>query len=140
MQRLAAFLLVCTLALPAVAQSPLARLDGDHITLLSPIAFVHGTNDVTPEGAAVLDEVVRILRLHPDIRIDIGVHTDSRGTDAYNRSVTNDQAHAIETYLVRHGIPAARIHAEGFGESVPIDSNATEAGRARNRRIEIRVR
>jgi OOP family OmpA-OmpF porin len=127
------------LAGPALAQAPLARLVGDRIELLTPITFETADDAPTAEGARVLDEVVRILRLHPDVRIEVGVHTDSTGMDAFNLRVSQARAQAIQTYLVRHGIPAGRIHAEGFGETMPIDSNSTAEGRARNRRVEIRV-
>lgn len=128
------------LAASAQAQNGAAVLMGDHIELRTPIGFDTGTPNLDATGQQVLDEVVRILRMHPDIAVDIGVHTDARGSSAFNQSVSDARARAIQTYLVTHGIAASRIQARGYGEDRPIDTNSTEEGRAHNRRVEIAVR
>lgn len=137
-----AALVVCVLvfAAPAAAQTPLARLDADRITLLSPITFEHGTATLTPEGVRVADAVAQILRGSPGLRIEIGVHTDSRGTEEYNLRVTQERADALRAYLVAHGVGGGRLVATGYGESQPIDSNTTAEGREHNQRVELLLR
>ncbi len=132
--------LAAPLAAPVQAQNGAASLAGDHIELRTPITFDTGTPDMDAAGQQVLDEVVRILRMHPDIGVDIGVHTDSTGSSAFNQRISDARARSIQTYLVTHGIAAARIQARGFGEDRPIDTNSTEEGRSHNRRVEIAVR
>lgn len=88
----------------------------------------------------MLDEVVAILRQHSDVSVDIGVHTDGTGSSGFNQALTDGRARAIAVYLTSHGIMRNRVRATGYGETRPIDSNATAAGRERNRRVEITVR
>jgi outer membrane protein OmpA-like peptidoglycan-associated protein len=64
-------------------------------------------------------------------------HTDSRGTDAYNRSLSQRRADAVRDYLIQRGYPAEHIQSRGQGEGSPIASNASAEGRANNRRVEI---
>lgn len=138
---LLAFFLASTMSVASAhAQNGTAVLAGDHIELRTPITFDAGTPNLTAEGRQVLDEVVRILRMHPDIAVDIGVHSDSTGSSAFNQAQTEAGAQAIRTYLTTHGIAAGRIQAQGYGEDRPIESNRTAEGRARNRRVEFAVR
>jgi OOP family OmpA-OmpF porin len=140
MRALVLVTLLTLLAASAHAQNGAAVLSGERIELRTPITFDTGTPNVTAEGQQILDEVVRILRMHPEIAIDIGVHSDSSGSSAFNQAQTEARAHAIRIYLTTHGIAARRIQAQGFGETHPIDSNSTAEGRAHNRRVEIAVR
>ena len=75
-------------AAPVHAQNGAAVLAGDHIELRTPITFDTGTANVDAESQQVLDEVVGILRMHPDIAVDIGVHSDSSGSSAFNQAQT----------------------------------------------------
>jgi OmpA-OmpF porin, OOP family len=141
MLRTAVVALLALVASVAVAQGPArARLAGDHIELLQPVTFETGNDTLTAEGALVLDEVVRILLQHPELSVDIGVHTDSSGASGFNQALTDGRARSIASYLTGHGIMRNRVRAAGYGESRPIDSNTTAEGRARNRRVEIAVR
>jgi OOP family OmpA-OmpF porin len=133
------FVLSSLLATATLAQMPPARLGADRIELLTPISFETGGAVLTPEGHHVLDAVVGILRANPGMRIEIGVHTDSRGADAFNQRVSQERADAIRAFLVGRGVSAARLTAVGYGETRPIDTNSTEAGRARNRRVELLI-
>lgn len=140
MRALASFLVVTFLASAVLAQNRSAVLAGDHIELRTPIEFDTGTPSPSAAGQQILDEVVRILRMHPDIAVDIGVHSDCTGSSAFNQSITDARARAIQLYLVTHGIAASRIRAQGYGETHPIDTNSSAEGRAHNRRVEIAVR
>ena len=94
----------------------------------------------TADSVAILDQAVDALKRYPDIKVELDGHTDSIGTDAYNQKLSERRAQIVNDYLIAHGIDSSRITAvKGFGESQPIDTNATKAGRARNRRTELKV-
>ncbi|MCK6503225.1 OmpA family protein [Myxococcota bacterium] len=86
-----------------------------------------------------LDKVVTTMKSVPTVRIRVEGHTDSQGDAAANQAISQQRAEAVRNFLVSMGVEGTRIEAIGYGETLPIDSNATEAGRARNRRIEMRV-
>ncbi|NLI47054.1 MAG: OmpA family protein [Acidobacteria bacterium] len=100
------------------------------------ILFDVDSTTIRPESKPVLDEVIRILKVEPDWRLTIEGHTDSAGNDAHNLKLSQGRAEAVMAYLVGQGIAAGRLKATGFGESKPVAENATELGRARNRRVE----
>jgi len=112
---------------------------GGDIQLLEPIQFETGKATIKPESYHILDEVVSLLKSHPELRVGVYGHTDSVGSDASNLILSKNRAAACMKYLIGHGIKASRLESEGFGESQPIDTNATPAGRARNRRTEFKV-
>jgi len=101
------------------------------------ILFDVDSTTIRPESKPVLDEVVRILKAEPAWRLTIEGHTDSAGDDAHNLKLSQGRAEAVKAYLVGQGIEAERLKAIGFGESKPVAENATELGRARNRRVEL---
>jgi len=84
-----------------------------------------------------LDRVADILSANPDIKVEVQGHTDNRGTDAYNLRLSRERAEAVVEYLVNRGVDALRMKASGYGDSEPIDSNRTDEGRERNRRVQI---
>ena len=83
-----------------------------------------------------LEQIVAILNEYPDYSLSIAGHTDSKGDDAYNLKLSYERAAAARTYLLGKGIPAERIEARGYGETKPVATNDTEAGRALNRRVD----
>lgn len=86
-----------------------------------------------------LDRVVEWFQRHPDARATIEGHTDSNASPAYNQTLSENRARAVYNYLVEHGVPADRLTCAGYGLTRPVDTNATAAGRQRNRRVEIKV-
>lgn len=86
-----------------------------------------------------LDAIVKVMMDYPKATFAIGGHTDSSGPAAYNLKLSEKRAIAVRDYLVKNGVDATRLEAKGFGEGFPIDSNKTRAGRANNRRVEIKV-
>jgi outer membrane protein OmpA-like peptidoglycan-associated protein len=73
------------------------------------------------------------------VEIEIAGHTDSRGSEDYNRRLSQGRTQAVVDYLISQGIAPHRLRAVGYGESRPIDTNDTEEGRAKNRRVEFTV-
>lgn len=86
-----------------------------------------------------LDAAVDVLKKFPDLRIEISGHTDDKGDEAYNQDLSQRRADAVKDYLVSKGIDEARIETRGAGEDEPRETNATKAGRAKNRRIEFKL-
>jgi OmpA-OmpF porin, OOP family len=108
---------------------------------LQNVNFDTGKSTIKPESFQALDEVGDILRRWPQLRIEIAGHTDSRGTDARNRVLSDDRAAAVRDYLLSK-FPELRpdqFTAKGYGETQPVATNTTVLGRARNRRVEFRV-
>jgi outer membrane protein OmpA-like peptidoglycan-associated protein len=108
-----------------------------------PLAYINFKyNSAEISGAdpiPVLEEVAKIMKQNPEMQIRIVGHTDNRGTDAYNQNLSLRRAEAIRDYLTKRGVEAGRMQVDGKGEAEPIDSNDTELGMARNRRIEFKV-
>ena len=93
--------------------------------------------DMTDGSEATLAPVVTLLRDYPQISIEITGHTCWLGSDEYNLALSEKRADAVADYLVGRGIDAQRLFVKGAGESEPLESNLTEAGRRSNRRVEI---
>ena len=92
------------------------------------------------DSVAILDQAVDTLNRYPQVKIEIDGYTDSVGTDQYNQGLSERRANIVDQYLTSHGIDSSRITAvKGFGETNPIDTNKTAAGRQRNRRVEFKV-
>jgi OOP family OmpA-OmpF porin len=91
------------------------------------------------ESKTKLDEVVATLKKYASVRVEISGHTDSTGTREHNMTLSKRRAEAVKQHLVSSGIDASRIETRGAGPDEPIDTNASNAGRAHNRRIEFRV-
>ncbi len=92
-----------------------------------------------PESYPILDKVAATLNEYAATQVEVAGHTDSIGADAYNQRLSLARATAVMNYLIAHVVAAERLRAMGYGETRPIASNATEAGRAKNRRVELRV-
>ena len=106
---------------------------------LENVEFVTAKADLTDKGKATLDKIAAILA-KVDTTVGIGGHTDSRGREAANLKLSQQRADTTKAYLVGKGIAAARLTSVGYGASKPVADNATEEGRARNRRIEFDVK
>ena len=87
----------------------------------------------------ILNQVADSLAAAPQMRVEIGGHTDAQGSDAANQKLSERRAQAAKDYLIARGIDAARLSSKGYGESQPVDSNETAEGRELNRRVEMKV-
>lgn len=103
------------------------------------ILFNSGRSSFKNGVTEKLDGIVAIMNQFPKANFAIGGHTDSTGSDAINNKLSTKRAEAVMNYLTSKGISASRLTAAGYGSSNPIDSNKTRAGRANNRRVEIKV-
>lgn len=103
------------------------------------IRFTEGSATIAPESEGRLDRLVAILGRCPEARVEIGAYTDSGGTAARNRALSEIRAASVLEYLAGAGVVRDRLTAVGYGEANPIAPNETEEGRARNRRIEFKL-
>jgi len=98
---------------------------------------IHFENDgVEGDSRELIDEVAEILLDHPQIELEIGGHTDSRGSGASNQELSEERANVVRDALIDRGVDPDRLEAVGFGEDRPIASNQESQGRATNRRME----
>jgi outer membrane protein OmpA-like peptidoglycan-associated protein/opacity protein-like surface antigen len=94
----------------------------------------------TADSISVLNQAVDTLQRYPQVHVTVAGYTDSKGTDAYNQSLSERRAKIVYDYLTSHGIDGSRLEGPiGHGENNPIGDNATDAGRAQNRRTELQV-
>lgn len=107
------------------------------LNIPSDISFDSGRYNIKPNLQPVLDQFAQGLNGQPNTEVRIVGHTDSTGTDAVNQPLSVNRAQSARDYLVVKGVDARRIATEGHGAKQPLADNATEAGRAKNRRIEI---
>ncbi|OWR13809.1 OmpA family protein [Chryseobacterium sp. VAUSW3] len=103
------------------------------------VNFGFDSSDLTSAAKANLDKLAQVLKNNMDTNINIYGHTDSKGTDAYNLSLSERRAAAVKNYLVSQGVSASRMFTMGVGEKEPVASNDTDAGRAENRRVEFAI-
>ncbi|WP_222615454.1 OmpA family protein [Persicimonas caeni] len=117
----------------------LVKVEGDQIKLNEKVHFKTAKSDILPQSYPLLNEVAEVLAANPTIKVRIEGHTDSRGSDRYNQKLSDERAASVVQYLVGRGIDSSRMLSKGFGEDRPIEDNATKAGRAANRRVEIHI-
>lgn len=109
------------------------------VNLPEGVTFDVGSYTLRPQFRATLDKVAESLKRYPDSLIDVYGHTDSTGSEAYNQTLSENRARTVANYLMSQGVPAARIRSQGFGETMPVADNTTDFGRAKNRRVEIKI-
>jgi outer membrane protein OmpA-like peptidoglycan-associated protein len=107
--------------------------------VLNNLFFDSNQATIKPRSRTELDRLVEFLRQDPSLRVEVAGHTDNVGTPAANLSLSQRRAQAVLSYLSAHGVPATRLRAKGYGETKPLAANDSEAHRAQNRRIELRI-
>ena len=116
------------------------RITQEKIEIDDKILFASGKSRILPVSYDILNSVAQVMTDYPRIKVKIEGHTDSDGSESSNLRLSQDRAEAVRTYLIeRGGIASTRLSAEGFGETQPIDTNRTPAGKANNRRVEFRI-
>jgi outer membrane protein OmpA-like peptidoglycan-associated protein len=120
---------------------PKAVLTAKKIELKEAVYFDSGKASILERSFQLLDDISRILVDNPQVKlVSIEGHTDSTGTAAENLTLSQQRADAVKTFLVRKGVGAERLASKGFGQERPVADNKTDAGRARNRRVEFLVK
>lgn len=106
---------------------------------LDNVYFDFGKATIKPESYQTLNDLVDYMKRKKNIKIEIAGHTDNVGGDDANLKLSQSRAESVRNYLISKGVEAVRITAKGYGETMPVESNDTEGGRAKNRRTEVKV-
>ncbi|WP_328700980.1 OmpA family protein [Corallococcus silvisoli] len=116
------------------------RLESSRIVILDKVYFATNKDVILPKSFGLLAQVASILRTHPELeRVRVEGHTDSQGDDAKNLDLSQRRANHVRDWLMKSGIAGQRLEAVGHGETKPVDTNATAAGRENNRRVEFNI-
>jgi outer membrane protein OmpA-like peptidoglycan-associated protein len=122
----------------AGAASDLAKqLAKDCHVALYGVLFDFNKSTLKPESDSVLQQVLALLQKDPALKLEVQGHTDNVGDDAYNQTLSEARAKSVMAWLTAHGVAAARLSFKGFGKTMPVASNDSDEGRAKNRRVEI---
>lgn len=101
------------------------------------IEFETGSANIKPASYKMLNDIFESAVVAEGLKIGVYGHTDNSGSDVTNIPLSEKRAKAVETYLLKKGLPASRVEAKGYGSAKPIADNSTEAGKSKNRRVEI---
>jgi OmpA-OmpF porin, OOP family len=110
------------------------------VITLGDVLFSFGKTDLLPGAMNTIDKLAKFLAEYPNKTVLIEGHTDNIGSEEYNQNLSEQRALAVKSALIQVGVDASRIDTVGLGESSPITDNSTEAGRLKNRRVEIVIR
>jgi outer membrane protein OmpA-like peptidoglycan-associated protein len=113
--------------------------EGIVVEFSSNVLFAFDKSDLSDASKVNLDKLVTVLNSYPDTNIELQGHTDSKGSEAYNKTLSEKRATTVSGYLGTKGITASRVTVKGFGETLPKYDNETEDGRAQNRRVEFLI-
>ncbi|OAV43391.1 OmpA family protein [Lewinella sp. 4G2] len=111
-----------------------------NVTFGGGVLFEFNSTALTANSRAELDRMAKIMNRYPDTDITIDGHTDSKGSEAYNLELSQKRAAAVADYLAQDGIARRRMITQGFGETRPVATNETDAGRAQNRRVVLGIK
>ncbi len=120
---------------PEVTEEAIKKLNDYAKTIL----FDSGKATFQQKTYPVLQAIVSILKEYPHSKFSIEGHTDTDGREASNQILSENRAAAVKNYLIENGIDSSRLSSTGFGQSKPIDTNKTKAGKANNRRVEVKL-
>ena len=109
------------------------------VTVLRDVAFDYDSDRLRPEAREILESVAATMRLHPEFKVTVRGHTDSRGTDEYNDRLSLRRAQSATSYLIQIGIEPRYLTSVGLGKRMPIADNSTEEGQEKNRRVDFVV-
>ena len=109
------------------------------VVRLNNVFFDFDKWDLRPESYLELNRVVKLLSENPAIEIEMSAHTDSRGSDEYNITLSDNRARSVMDYIIAHGISTTRIISKGYGETKPVVPNDTDENRQLNRRVEFKI-
>lgn len=113
--------------------------EGIVVEFSSAVLFGFDQSDLSADAKANLDKLVKVLNTYPETNIEVQGHTDSKGTESYNQTLSVKRATSVSDYLAANQIKGERITTKGFGETLPKYDNETDEGRAQNRRVEFLI-
>lgn len=113
--------------------------EGIKVTFDSGILFAFDSAKLSPQSKENISELAETLKKYEDTNILIEGHTDSKGSDSYNKQLSEERANSVSDYLISLGVENARINEVGYGENQPVADNSTEEGRRLNRRVEVAI-
>jgi OOP family OmpA-OmpF porin len=117
-----------------------AKIVEERIEITEKVMFAYDKAEILSESFDLLNDVAQVMKEHPEVaKIRIEGHTDSDGTNKYNKDLSNRRAKAVMEYILKAGVDESRMVSEGFGEDRPIASNDTDEGKAQNRRVEFNI-
>lgn len=126
--------------LEAIEAAEVERVgEGIKLTFESGILYGFDSYDLTPASQESVLELARILNEYPDTNVMVEGHTDNKGSAEYNKGLSERRANSVANYLKMQGVDGDRISTRGMGLENPVESNETETGRAKNRRVEIAI-
>ncbi len=117
----------------------LAPIEIGQVFRLNNVFFDFDKYNLRSESFIELDRVVAFLNDYPTVEIEMSAHTDSKGSDDYNFTLSDNRAKSVKEYILSKGITATRIISQGYGETKPVDTNDTNEGRQMNRRVEFKI-
>ncbi|WP_253910537.1 Ig-like domain-containing protein [Pyxidicoccus fallax] len=116
------------------------QVDGERILILEKVYFATSKDIILARSFPLLKQVAAVLRANPQVELlRIEGHTDNQGSDAKNLDLSKRRAANVRAFLIKEGIAANRLESEGYGETKPVDTNKTAAGRENNRRVEFTI-
>ncbi|HEY8076932.1 MAG TPA: OmpA family protein [Labilithrix sp.] len=116
------------------------KVEGNVVRILQQVHFAFGSATILPESFPMLQEITNLLKANPGIKkMSIEGHTDNRGNADFNKTLSQQRADSVMSWLVQHGVETGRLEAHGYGMEKPIEDNATDEGRAKNRRVEFKI-
>ena len=127
------------IAAPATVVAPPPKAVPE-VVVLKGVNFATNSAQLTPGSSSTLDQAAAALIRRADVQAEVAGHTDNRGSPQRNRILSQQRAEAVMRYLVSKGVDQGRLSARGYGQESPIADNATDAGRAENRRVELRAK
>ena len=128
----------CRAPFPGEPVDEIGCASGD-VVVLRGVTFEFDEARLTANAKVILDGVADTLLSQSDMEVEIGGHTDSRGSDSYNQKLSEQRAIAVKEYLTGRGVDDARMSTAGYGESSPIADNDSDEGRELNRRVELKI-
>jgi OOP family OmpA-OmpF porin len=139
--------IMVTAAQPAAPEPPpppkkkrKAQLLGKKIEILEKVMFDYNKATIKVESHELLNDVAEVIKENPSItKIRVEGHTDSDGSDKYNKDLSQKRADAVKKFLVKAGIAEDKLEAVGYGEERPIADNSTDEGKEKNRRVEFNI-
>jgi len=117
----------------------LNKVEAGSKIVLNNIFFDYGKATLKPESTTEIDRIIEVMTMNPTLKIEIGGHTDNVSSYDFNMKLSKNRARAVVYYLISRGMPHSRMTFVGYGFSQPVASNATEAGRMLNRRVEFKI-